>query len=303
VLGVWADANGTDFRQGCVEAFNLMMANLSEEWDGFDPITNPPTYHEFERIILSAQEMHVKFWKSPIITQPPFSETGAHFSYYEKVKPLRPMVSQLWPTVRATMPQLAGWGSSFPPEFSEMVDFIDGYVGDFEKYSRLGDVIEKIQQSRPMTLIHGDLNCGNVWRNKMRHDDFLFADWQMLKMAPIGLEFGTLLLIMPDNTAVSGDKTVELIRTYHARLPSEIREEYTFSQLHDDFKMQLITITLGISLLLAGQLDPSSMPALKYEFTWKSFWPSVFRRLNQLYVDEGAKEFARQLVEGEYGNW
>jgi len=72
---------------------------------------------------------------------------------------------------------------------------------------------------------------------------------------------------------------------------------------YDDFKMQVIGILLGISIILAGQLDPSSMPAEKYEFTWKRFWPSVFRRLKQLYTHEGIKEFTSQLVNGEYSNY
>jgi len=301
VLGVWTD--GADLREGCVQKFNLMMENLSDDWEGFDPVSNPPTYEEFERIILCAQEMHVKFWKNPVITQHPFSETGADFSYYEKGKSMRSFSAQLWPTVRATMPQLAGWGSSFPPEFSGMVDFIDHYVADLEKSECLSDVIEEIQKSRPMTLIHGDLNCGNVWRSKSQPDKFLFADWQLLKMAPVGFEFSTMLLILPDDTAVRGDRVAELLRAYHARLPSEMREEYTYSQLHDDLKIHCASLILGVSVIMAGQLDPSSMPAEKHEFTWKSFWPSVFRRLNQLFVDEGIEEFTRQLVEGEYGNF
>lgn len=90
---------------------------------------------------------------------------------------------------------------------------------------------------------------------------------------------------------------------YHAGLPAAIREEYPLSQLRDDFRLQLMSIMLGLSIILAGQLDPASMPAEKYEFTWKNFWPSVFRRLNQLYAEEGIQEFARQLVEGEYHNY
>merc|ERR1711890_196472 len=74
------------------------------------------------------------------------------------------MMPQLWPLVRSTFPQLAGWGAEFPPEFSEMIAFVDRFAEDPEMHQCLFHAIEKIAQSRPMTLVHGDLNCGNFGR-------------------------------------------------------------------------------------------------------------------------------------------
>ena len=46
----------------------------------------------------------------------------------------------------------------------------------------------------PNTLIHGDINPGNVWKSKLGltgDDKYAFADWQLTRMAPAAYEFTT----------------------------------------------------------------------------------------------------------------
>lgn len=46
----------------------------------------------------------------------------------------------------------------------------------------------------PMTLVHGDMNPGNIWKSKQGKtgdDKYCFIDWQLFKMAPAACEFAT----------------------------------------------------------------------------------------------------------------
>merc|ERR1712093_632605 len=189
-------------------------------------------------------------------------------------------------------------GTTWPAEFDEMLNFIDRFSLNGEEYSRLTDEIEKLQQSRPMTLVHGDLNAGNVWKSKANAKDLVFTDFQLMRMAPIGFDFGTMLVILPNGP--SGEETTALMHAYREKLPSEIRDEYTYTMLRDDFRCQALGFTIGLALLSIAQLDPSSMDPTKYEFTWKSYWPAVYQRLLQLYHDEDLENFAAQLLQGDY---
>jgi hypothetical protein len=301
VYAAWADANGADLGGEPVEAFNLMMEDLRDEWEGFDTVSNTPTLEEFKRIALGVVPLHVKFWKNPAIQTPPLSTCGTHFDYLEKFAPLRPLIGQTWPPVCEAMPGLAGWGSEWPAEFSELLDFVNGLVGNFEKFERLHNIIGDILNKRPMTLVHGDLNAGNIWKKKSNPKELLYCDWQMTRMGPPGFDFGIMLVVLPNGP--SGEETTELMQTYHNALPEPLRKEYTLSQLRDDFKTQVIQLMFGIPFVMVGQLDPSCMDATKFEFTWKSYWPAVWRRFVQLYRDEGIKEFAQQLLDGRYNNF
>jgi len=293
---VWTDPNGADLKGEPVLGFNLIMDNLCDEWQVFDPATNPPTLEEIERMILSLRAVHVKFWKKgSVITQRPFSDTGAKWSTYEKVKPAVAMLAQVWPMVRSAFPKLAGWGTEFPHEFDEMIDFVDRSAANMDMTTSLVDAIDKIMQSRPMTLVHGDLNCGNVWKNKNNPmGELLFSDWQILQMSPAALDFGTMLVMLSHGPTRA--ETLQLMKTYHDGLPMDMQEEYTLEQLHHDYRMFVIFIMVLWPALLAGQVDPSSMSAEKHQFTWTQFWPPIYRRLLQLYNEECLGELAIHLL-------
>merc|ERR1719456_2072185 len=116
------------------------------------------------------------------------------------------------------MPALSGW-DAFPDHTTELVQFYDTYLADEGRYANLFiDALEKVWQSRPMTLNHGDFNCGNVWRKLSGDPEYSFADWQMYEMAPIGLDVESLLV-----TLGNGNKVTTLMDKYHAGLPDNIK--------------------------------------------------------------------------------
>jgi hypothetical protein len=277
----------------------MLMADMNAEWKTFNVVIDGlhTTLEETEQVMLKARELHVKFFKNPEITKPPFSKTGEKFTLDAK----RPYVGYAvasWPPVRDNMPKLAGWDNGFPAHAKDLVGFYDSFLADGGSLaSRYIDALEKVLQSRPMTLNHGDLNCGNVWQDKARPTEYSFGDWQMYEMAPIGLDIESLLVTLGD-----GGKVTTLMDKYHAGLPSNIQTEYSRSQLQDDFKGQLVVVAIIIVAIMAGQLDPSSMPEQKFGFCWKILWPKAFFNFGNLFRDLQVPEFARTLVDGKYTN-
>jgi hypothetical protein len=70
---------------------------------------------------------------------------------------------------------------------------------------------------RPMTLIHGDLRCDNIFRNKQDPGTFSFIDWQGVALAPAGCEMMQLLC---GSMAKLEDyeRLPELLEQYYKRL-------------------------------------------------------------------------------------
>ena len=69
--------------------------------------------------------------------------------------------------------------------------------------------------TRPFTLLHGDVNPGNLWRRKGSKDGgeaLIFGDWQVLMKCPIAWDFITIFLCTKDTD------TVALLKDYHAEL-------------------------------------------------------------------------------------
>lgn len=301
IYGVWTDVKGgnlTGKDAPPVEYFNLLMADMNDAWKTFNPVIEGlhTSLEETEQVLMRAREMHVKFFKSAVISNAPFSKTGANFSLDAK----RPYVGYAvasWPPVRQNMPALAGW-DSFPAHATELVDFYDKFLADGGALAtRFVDALEKVFQSRPMTLNHGDFNCGNVWQSKAKATEYSFGDWQMYEMAPIGLDVESLLVTLGD-----GIKVTTLMDKYHAGLPKEIQAEYSRSHLQDDFKGQLVIVAVIIVAIMAGQLDPSSMPEQKFGFCWKILWPKALFNFGNLFRDLKVPDFASSLVAGNYNN-
>eukprot|EP00660_Eupelagonema_oceanica_P017061 gene17061-19664_t len=122
-----------------------------------------------------------------------------------------------------------------------------------------------------MTLIHGDFNCGNVWNSRAPDGGFLFADFQLTQMGPIGFDFLTMFMLsdkdqveqgklfadfqltqmgpigfdfltmfmLSDKDQVEQGKAIALMRKYHAALPAQIQAEYPLSQMYDDTRLLL----------------------------------------------------------------
>ena len=69
----------------------------------------------------------------------------------------------------------------------------------------------------PHSLIHGDVNPGNIWKShlgKTGDEKYCFADWQLMRTAPVAWEFTTPQIgIFPGLASF-----LECLKTYHANL-------------------------------------------------------------------------------------
>merc|ERR1712232_386464 len=162
-------------------------------------------------------------------------------------------------------------------------------------------MMEKVHRSRPKTLCHGDLNAGNTWVRKTNRDEILMTDWQNLGMAPIGFDFGLMLIVLPSGPTF--EEKSAMMKNYHDKLPQHIRDEYSLSQLEDDFRCQIAFYMTNVCLVMAGQMDPAVMTPEKFKFTWETYWAGMYRRFLGFYHDEKIQDLCNQLIDGSYTNF
>lgn len=303
VFGVWTDASGSNLTgadAAPVAYFNLVMEDMNQSFRTYNPVVEGAhsSVEETEQMLMLAREMHVKYFKNPVITKAPFSKTGDSFSLDAK-RPYVGFAAASWPPVKGAMPTeaySAFEGGKFPAYAEKLVQFYDKYLADNGALaSKFVDALEKLWKTRPMTLNHGDFNCGNVWQKKegAAADSYIFADWQMYEMAPIGLDIESMLITL--GSTHGGKVVTELMDKYHAGLPDEVKKEYTRDHLQEDFKGQLVIVSMIIVAIMAGQLDTSGMPPEKSYFCWKMLWPRALNNFGTLFADLGVTEFVEAL--------
>ena len=105
----------------------------------------------------------------------------------------------------------------------------------------LWDKAHAIWSTRPTTIIHGDLNTGNMWKTKS-DGGIVMADWQLTRMAPPAIDLFTMFLLA-DVDAVGNGKWRELIEHYHALLAKsnpDVAAVYTVQHIIDDMAMACV---------------------------------------------------------------
>ena len=132
--------------------------------------------------------------------------------------------------------------------------------------------------TRPQTIIHGDLNSGNFWVSKRDDKKYLLADWQAVRMGPVGFDFFTMMCTTDAFTAPGSVK--KFLAEFHASLPAEIQAKYTEADLIEDLMLTSVTFSMGVVAIMAGQIAGyEAMPEEKRTYTWMNFWPTAFERL------------------------
>jgi hypothetical protein len=300
IYGIWTDVSEEERKGGATVAyFNLVMEDMNQGFRTYNPVVDGAhsDLKETEEMLMLARELHVKYFKSSVITEKPFSNTGSNFSLDAK-RPYVGYAAASWPPVKENMPKLSEFeGGAFPKYAEQLVKFYDEYLADNgKKASQFVDALEKLWKTRPMTLNHGDFNCGNVWQKKEDPSptSFVFADWQMYEMAPIGLDIESMLITL--GSTHGGKVVTELMDKYHSGLPAEVQSDYTRVQLQVDFKGQLVIVSLIIVAIMAGQLDTSAMPPEKSYFCWKMLWPRALNNFGTLFADLEVMEFVETIM-------
>ena len=189
VVGIWYDDR--DPYENAV-LFNLVMVNLNEEYTEYDVGAGQlPSQAEWNEILAICGKQHAKYWEDTGIQKPPLAadETGVFkLNDVEDAMALSVGPGKI----------VEGWFDAcetfmVPLTGQEALDSIM-YVFDVAEHwkGENGAKIYRKAMARlakaPMSLVHGDVNPGNIWKSKLGKEGdekYLFADWQLLRMAPI----------------------------------------------------------------------------------------------------------------------
>ena len=171
-------------------------------------------------------------------------------------------------------PTVAPEMANFPPHLHAYVRFCNTFTK--KRGQAFFDAVEKIMQSRTQTMIHGDLDVGNLWASQTRAATFVFTDWQMLRMGPIGFDLCKLLL----TSTIEVKDAQELLRSYHASLPSHIQAEYGYSALYDDVRIMATCCHMYLTVSVATSRFTRSITCSLCDFAAADFRsPCVLRNL------------------------
>lgn len=127
-----------------------------------------PELPEWVELMKEVQAMHIKFWrKTEVIAQPPFSATGGTLSCDSWKKVIVGSLAQTFPVFDQAIRTESFGGKELPAEWDYLLSFIGSVVdGGVEQLERFCDNATAELGKRPMTLVHGDFNCGNFWKHQ-----------------------------------------------------------------------------------------------------------------------------------------
>ena len=201
-----------------------------------------------------------------------------------------------------------GWreacDSMMPPEMlaglKPCFDMVEYWKGDSgaKLYHR---AMARLADS-PLTLVHGDVNPGNIWKTtlgKTGNDKYCFADWQVTRLAPPAWEFTT-----PQIGHVPGlASLVDSMKAYHAelcRLDPKIAASYTYAKFEEHVKACTVAFWLFIwAFVHASAVVPTlsgEMPEDKKEYTWQKFMPGVLGLMGAATTELDMIKFQEELL-------
>ena len=279
-LAIWTDgSDGTDASAPAMRYFALMMEDMSIENDVFDSTClNPDRTMTVDQIRATNKQqlaIHDRFWNSPLIDVYPMTNPGK--GILDNFRSGLPALEGQWKTMKEQAalkakkhnadlwgPGLAGW----PESWNEFIPFLDDFC-KLETAERFLANLEVAWKDRPCTLLHGDVNTGNLWQRKdgSSGDELVFGDWQLIMKSPIAWDFVTIFL------CTKGVDTVALLKEYYAELLNvrpEVAETYPYETLLNDVAVSMTLFWIVAIPILAG-VASADLPEDKEAFTWKSY--------------------------------
>lgn len=317
-LGVWQVRP----EEGLVQVCCIMLEDLTAEWEPFNPISATPTYDELASITAEIGRMHAEFLGSEEASSPPFSLCGERVNLWDMeaaqsrfhthealfLDPETGMCAMVGDPPFSE--QFAANKHPWPTAYMEMCDFTQEVLMPNESAEtvRLFKLGMEILSSRPQTIIHGDLNSGNVWKSKTPGGGFLFADWQLARMGPIGLDFFTMFLFQERETVDEG-KAERLIEEHLERLyehKPELRDQYPLQHAIDDtaiFYAAFMPFAMEMNAMALSATKAGLLPPEKAEFTWKVLYPAICKRFVHIVVDFDYCGILKSILDGTYDRW
>lgn len=303
VIGIWYDARKP---YETMEYFNLIMVNLNEDYTPYDPGTGVlPTQVEWDEIFGICAKQHTQYWEDAKIKVPPFAVDA---SGVFKLSPAQEMLAL---TVGPNK-IVEDWWMMFEKEVVPRIgeDILKTVAPCFavaeywkgENGAKLYHAAMKRLEAAPMTLIHGDVNPGNLWKSKHGKegdDKYCFADWQLVIMGPSAWEFTTPQIgIFPGVASL-----LTCMQAYHAnlcKLDPKIAESYPF----DTFKMHVQCATIAFWQFIFAFVHSSAvvgtktgeMDKDKQDYTWEKFMPGCFTMMAAAMSELEMEKFSKELL-------
>merc|ERR1719161_3250632 len=285
--------------------FNLVMENLNLKWEPYKAaeVLGVPSQREWDEIFRAVAKMHVQYWEDPKIKCPPFApdESGTF-----NLSPLEQMMAGSPNTLHPKwMEALLTYSKPFQPDIEEMVKpFMDVFeLWQGENGPKLLQITVKKMNTAPMTLCHGDVNPGNIWKGKkgtMLEGDYCFGDWQITRMAPAAWDFTTpqIGLEPQDPCNASLKKSMEAYYATLRELKPSITATYPYEQFEEHVKCGFICFWMFImGYCYTAMIVPiDTQDKDKREFTWSNFVPNCIRRVGYVCKEFDMLGYTKQLL-------
>jgi len=303
VVGIWYDARDP---YETMVYFNLIMVNLNEAYDPYDPGTGQlPTQVEWDEIFGICAKQHVKYWNSPGIKKPPMAVDDSGIF---KLSPIEEMLAltvgpqkivESWHQafVDYVVPRIGQKGLDDAMPCFKVAEYWKGENGAKLYHKAMARLAKA-----PVTLIHSDVNPGNLWKSttgQTGDNKYCFADWQLIRMGPSAWEFTTPQIGIAPGLA----SLLACMKAYHAnlcKLDPKIGNSYPF----EEFKMHVQCVTIAFwqfifAFVHASAVVPSrsgEMDQAKMDYTWKLFMPGCFNMMSAAMTELEMEKFCADLL-------
>jgi len=131
-------------------------------------------------------------------------------------------------------------------------------VSDFEWMWKNREIVSEYYNSGPATLIHGDVNRGNLLFSNNGSDKPILIDWQLSgqKVLPFDLSYFIVQRLTVEQRREYED---ELLKEYYELLPAYIQDSYSFDHLVLDYRAcvtrSMLSSVTGVGLKCSSRPD------------------------------------------------
>ena len=224
------------------ELFGILLEDLKLNYEPLVQLVGI-TKEETLAMAEAIGKFHAAFWEHPMLSSPEMQPSFKSGQYANPTGEYRA--------------RLHLWLNDFPgcwAEYSTLLDDAGIGVGtidtcDTAKLLRICELMQRpvisdkmlrrwwrILDSRPRTLVHGDMRADNLFKNK--DGQFAIIDWQLYQSGAGGTEFEQTVGVngAPQETHAAMQEVFEV---YHRTLvehgPAGIGETYTLQMIRDDY--------------------------------------------------------------------
>ena len=215
-------------------AFLILMEDLGAEFKAFDQVSDQPAAPHVAKFCDSVAAIHGSMWNADVLGEDWIS-SGGHYVF-----PLDAMCRQ---SEGKLEPLRAAWRKYYD---DDVFDGIDPAVAQLTEIltspqsKPLLDHITQLLDSRPKTLLHGDLRCDNLFRTRdtdAENVELAIIDWQVIHAGPPGPDFTQAW--QHSLPLELRRRDVAMLERYHRRLVelTPAAAQYTLDMLLEDYRL------------------------------------------------------------------